>query len=119
VLERTLNTYLLGEHVAPKWRLERVVRWAPTIAADRLITRAVQSARERDGLRYIDVDRGSEVPSSSTGKGKGEGEGWVDVRQLGMDVVRSVGMHKVHGDIVQGIMGGIYHQFVRLPFSVH
>jgi len=25
----TLNTYLLGEHVAPKWSLGRVLRWTP------------------------------------------------------------------------------------------
>jgi hypothetical protein len=101
IIQRCLNTYLLGEHVAPKWRLERIIRWAPTVSANRLISRAVKSAREKDGLKYIDEQDPGEV------------ESWVDVKPLGRDVVKSVGMHKVHGDIVQGIMGGIFHQFVR------
>jgi len=29
IAERTLNTYILGEHVAPKWELGRVLKWSP------------------------------------------------------------------------------------------
>ncbi|CAL1695262.1 unnamed protein product [Somion occarium] len=29
ILERTLNTYVLGEHVAPTWSLGRVLKWSP------------------------------------------------------------------------------------------
>jgi len=29
ILDRTLNTYVLGEHVAPKWSLDSVLRWKP------------------------------------------------------------------------------------------
>ncbi|KAI0080301.1 hypothetical protein K474DRAFT_1658017 [Panus rudis PR-1116 ss-1] len=29
ILERTLNTYILGEHVAPKWSLNHVLKWTP------------------------------------------------------------------------------------------
>ena len=29
IAERTLNTYVLGEHVAPKWELGRVLKWSP------------------------------------------------------------------------------------------
>ncbi|KAH8102538.1 ribonuclease-III-like-domain-containing protein [Cristinia sonorae] len=29
IAERALNTYILGEHVAPKWELGRVLKWSP------------------------------------------------------------------------------------------
>lgn len=29
IAERTLNTYVLGEHVAPKWDLGRIMKWSP------------------------------------------------------------------------------------------
>lgn len=29
IASRTLNTYLLGEHVAPKWSLGPALRWRP------------------------------------------------------------------------------------------
>jgi hypothetical protein len=111
---RTIHTHLLGERVAPKWRLERIIRWAPTVAADRLIRHAVRTHR---GLNYIDGRTEVEGESATVP----EEEGWVDVRKLGGGIVKSVGMHKVHGDIVQGIMGGIFHQFVRhlLPIARH
>jgi hypothetical protein len=31
ISSRTLNTHILGEHVAPKWDLGRVLRWAPPV----------------------------------------------------------------------------------------
>lgn len=30
---------------------------------------------------------------------------------------RHIGLHKVLGTTVEAIVGGVYHQFVRLPFS--
>lgn len=32
IAERALNTYVLGEHVAPKWELGRVLKWSPVKA---------------------------------------------------------------------------------------
>jgi len=29
IIDRTLNSYVLGEHVAPKWSLGRVLKWSP------------------------------------------------------------------------------------------
>jgi len=29
-----------------------------------------------------------------------------------------VGLHKVLGTTVEAVVGGVYHQFVRLPFSL-
>jgi len=36
IVSCTLNTYKLGEHVAPVWGLGRVLRWTPTIPAAKL-----------------------------------------------------------------------------------
>jgi hypothetical protein len=36
MVQRTLNTYTLGQHVGSAWGLGRVMRWTPTIAADKL-----------------------------------------------------------------------------------
>ncbi|KAG7086876.1 hypothetical protein E1B28_002796 [Marasmius oreades] len=36
IVSRTLNTYVLGEHVGSKWGLGRVMRWTPTVKAERL-----------------------------------------------------------------------------------
>ncbi|KAF9240462.1 hypothetical protein BU15DRAFT_87667 [Melanogaster broomeanus] len=36
VVSRALNTYLLGEHIAPRWSLGRVLRWVPTVSQDTL-----------------------------------------------------------------------------------
>lgn len=29
LMERALNTYVLGEHVGPQWQLGKVMKWAP------------------------------------------------------------------------------------------
>jgi hypothetical protein len=102
ILDRTLNTYVLGEHVAPKWHLEPHILWAPSVSADKLIQRAVKSVKSRQEQQWVEEqshDAAEEQP-------------WVDLNHLGPRVVKSVGMHKVHGDIVQGIMGAVFHQFV-------
>ncbi|KAF9255568.1 hypothetical protein L218DRAFT_883869 [Marasmius fiardii PR-910] len=36
ILSRTLNTYVLGEHVGSKWGLGRMLRWTPTVRAEKL-----------------------------------------------------------------------------------
>ncbi|KAK1220862.1 hypothetical protein PQX77_016341 [Marasmius sp. AFHP31] len=36
IVSRTLHTYVLGEHVGSKWGLGRVMRWTPTVSAERL-----------------------------------------------------------------------------------
>jgi hypothetical protein len=33
ILERTLNTYVLGEFVGPQWQLAKVLRWTPAVQA--------------------------------------------------------------------------------------
>ena len=32
IAQQTLHTYVLGEHVAPKWDLGRVLKWSPVKA---------------------------------------------------------------------------------------
>jgi len=34
IVSRALNTHTLGEHVAPPWKLQEVMRWAPPRAGD-------------------------------------------------------------------------------------
>ncbi|PFH49369.1 hypothetical protein AMATHDRAFT_63325 [Amanita thiersii Skay4041] len=36
IVSRTLNTYLLGEHVGSSWGLGRALRWTPTLPAQQL-----------------------------------------------------------------------------------
>ncbi|EIM91859.1 uncharacterized protein STEHIDRAFT_151216 [Stereum hirsutum FP-91666 SS1] len=64
ITARTLNTYVLGEHVAPQWRLPDIMRWRPVA---------------NDGLKTNDM--------------------------------RSIGLYKVSGTMVESVMGGLFHQF--------
>lgn len=68
ITARALNTYVLGEHVAPQWRLPDIMCWRPVA---------------NDGLKTNDM--------------------------------RSIGLYKVSGTMVESVMGGLFHQFVRLP----
>ena len=36
ILDRTVNTYLLGEHVGSSWGLGRVLRWTPAVPASQI-----------------------------------------------------------------------------------
>jgi hypothetical protein len=36
IMESTLNTDFLGEHVGSEWGVGRVIRWTPSAPADRL-----------------------------------------------------------------------------------
>ncbi|KAH7912613.1 hypothetical protein BJ138DRAFT_1171799 [Hygrophoropsis aurantiaca] len=79
---QALNTYLLGEHVASKWSLGRILRWTPTVSSDT--------------LRPTSADSDAELETALT---------------VNPGIVRSVGLYKVMGDTVQAVMGGVYHQF--------
>ncbi|KAG2157203.1 hypothetical protein DEU56DRAFT_968918 [Suillus clintonianus] len=87
---RALNTYLLGEHVAPRWSLGRILRWTPTVSQDVLL--AHKKLKSSSGKQHAEVDS--------------------DIQSMGNPgIVRSVGLYKVMGDAVQSVMGGVYHQF--------
>ncbi|EIW77369.1 hypothetical protein CONPUDRAFT_92511 [Coniophora puteana RWD-64-598 SS2] len=83
ILARSLHTYNLGEHVAPKWSLGDALIWSPAASADLL-----------DGA----PSRGPDPHMT--------GESWSHLAGL-----RSIGLYKVMGEAVQAVMGGIYHQF--------
>lgn len=34
IVARALNTHTLGEHVAPRWKLQEAMRWVPPRAGD-------------------------------------------------------------------------------------
>lgn len=87
ILEYTLNTYALGEHVAPKWELGKVLKWKPMNV----------------GNMSKPLGPDVEVPSLLANV-RGEN-------------ARSVGMYKVHGSTVEAVVGGVFHQFVRTTFS--
>ena len=49
IIERALNTYVLGEFVAPQWQLGKVMKWTPATQSDSLSAdpmSAVQLGRE-------------------------------------------------------------------------
>jgi len=83
LVSRALNTYLLGEHVAPQWSLGRALRWVPTVSQDTL--RTVQ-------LQKSDAELEDALTASP-------------------GILRSVGLYKVMGEAVQAVIGGVYHQF--------
>jgi hypothetical protein len=81
---RALNTYFLGEHVAPRWSLGRVLLWVPTAPKETLRTAQTQ---------HPDSELDEALKASS-------------------GIAKSVGLYKVMGEAVQAVMGGVYHQFV-------
>ncbi|PCH36760.1 hypothetical protein WOLCODRAFT_140571 [Wolfiporia cocos MD-104 SS10] len=78
---RAVNPYVLGEYVAPKWALGRVLRWTPV---------AGQLA-------------GSEAAKDEDARGI--------LERFGPDRSRSVGLYKVMGTTVEALVGAVYHQF--------
>jgi hypothetical protein len=90
---RALNTYLLGEHVAPRWSLGRILRWTPTVSQDVLLAHKNIKKSSAKAKQFADA----ELENALTGN---------------PGIVRSVGLYKVMGDAVQSVMGGVYHQFV-------
>lgn len=83
---RALYTPLLGEYVGTKWDLARVMLWVP----------ATRTAR----------------PELSTPLSRAFGEGEGRSIQETPGALKSPGLYKVQGTTVEGIMGGIFHQFV-------
>lgn len=92
IASRTLNTYALGQHVAPKWNLGRILRWYPAASVNQVQKNMQYDARNRGG--------------------PGNEELTVLLRTH-PQLVKSVGLYKVMGEAVQAIVGGVYHQFVR------
>lgn len=82
ILERALNSYTLGEHVAPHWALGKVLKWRP------------MNVGNMSKPLGPDVD----VPSPLLNV-KGSN-------------ARSIGMYKVYGTTVEAVVGGVFHQFV-------
>ncbi|KAF8548824.1 hypothetical protein OG21DRAFT_1448664 [Imleria badia] len=80
---RALNTYFLGEHVAPRWSLGRVLLWVPTAPKETLRTAQIQNPD-------------SELDQALTAS---------------PGIAKSVGLYKVMGEAVQAVVGGAYHQF--------
>ncbi|KAI0922725.1 hypothetical protein AcV5_009622 [Taiwanofungus camphoratus] len=89
VAARALNTYVLGEHVAPRWSLGTVVKWSPARPAP-LAAAAGRGARmsEEQEQEHAGI-----------------------LARLGRDTSRSVGLFKVQGTTVEAVVGGVFHQF--------
>lgn len=82
ISQRALNTYVLGEHVAPLWSFGKVMKWTPVAG-----------------------------PLLSTPTARQEGPVAV-LSRLGPEASRSVGLYKVQGTAVEALVGGVFHQFV-------
>lgn len=93
IASRALNTYALGQHVAPKWNLGRALRWQPAV-----------NSGQRPDLGYDIKGR----------VGKDGDEELAVALRAHPTLMRSVGLYKVMGEAVQAIIGGVYHQFVSL-----
>lgn len=92
IVERTLNTYALGQYVAPHMYLGRIVRWHPTVNPEISARAQFKYADVTKGAREVDPELTAAIQSHPT-------------------VMRSVGLYKVMGEAVQALMGGTYHQF--------
>jgi len=99
IIARTLNTYGLGQFVAPKWYLGRVLRWQPTIDPRAKFNYEVKNRGNGSG---VDVDPELAV-----------------ALRAHPNVARGVGLYKVMGEAVQAIVGGAYHQFVSFDFDFY
>ncbi|KAH9925018.1 uncharacterized protein BXZ73DRAFT_91179 [Epithele typhae] len=81
IMENALNSYALGEHVAPHWDVGKVLKWRPMNV----------------GNLSKPLGPGAEVPAP-----------FADLRNVN---ARGVGMYKVYGATVEAVMGGVFHQF--------
>lgn len=96
---RALHTHHLGQFVGAKWNLLDVMLWTPFQPQRRErkagtgLVETWETEGESDALRERAVGRGL--------------------------VPQSPGLYKIGGTTVEGIMGGVFHQFVRtvLRFS--
>ena len=94
---RTLHTHHLGQFVGTKWNLLDAMLWTPLPPPS--------SRRKKAGTGVVET-WGSEGESL---EGKGSGL---------LSMARSPGLYKIQGTTVEGIMGGVFHQFVRLTLSL-
>ncbi|KII84584.1 hypothetical protein PLICRDRAFT_146714 [Plicaturopsis crispa FD-325 SS-3] len=85
IASSTLNTYTLGENVAPLWNLGRALRWVPTVSQ-----------------KFTPTGRHAGPAAVDAGEG---------VTRWGPEILKSVGMYKVHGEAVQAVVGAVYHQY--------
>ncbi|KAG1772772.1 hypothetical protein EDD22DRAFT_814945 [Suillus occidentalis] len=85
---RALNSYLLGEHVAPRWSLGRILQWAPAVSQDVLM--AHKNGKKLNQPADVQLE---------------------NALQANRGIVKSVGLYKVMGEAVQSVVGGVYHQF--------
>ncbi|EMD36740.1 hypothetical protein CERSUDRAFT_83763 [Gelatoporia subvermispora B] len=81
IADNALNTYVLGEFVAPRWDIGKVVRWTPV---------NINSVSTGPALRR---DPSSLLTSLSSTQSQ-----------------KSIGMYKVHGTTVEAVIGGVFHQ---------
>ncbi|KAI5117845.1 hypothetical protein M0805_008117 [Coniferiporia weirii] len=79
---RALFTNLLGEHVGTQWNLGRAMLWTPPVP--KAVLRSPLSRHSMEDERMM-----QETPGSMKGPG----------------------LYKVQGTTVEGIMGGVFHQF--------
>lgn len=93
ILSTTLSDTSLGAYVAPSWQLNRVLLWNPPL--DRYVA---DKLNER-------VARGEELDEES--------------QKEAYSVFKQAGMHKIMGDAVQAVFGGVFHQFVSKAPLVH
>ena len=87
LLERALNTYVLGEHVAPHWEIGKALKWRPMNV----------------GNNSKPLGPDVEVPGL--------------LQNVRASNARGIGMYKVYGSTVEAVVGGVFHQFVRPLFS--
>ncbi|CCL99360.1 uncharacterized protein FIBRA_01378 [Fibroporia radiculosa] len=81
ITERALNTYILGEYVAPRWSLGKVLRWVPVN-----IGPLKAGMVEKEGVASV-------------------------VERLSPSAGHSIGLYKVQGGAVEALVGGVFHQF--------
>ena len=95
IASRALNTYGLGQYVAPKWHLGRILRWHPTINPATF----KYDPQKKGRTSADDVDPELVIALRSHPQ-----------------VIKSIGLYKVMGEAVQAIVGGAYHQFVSVIY---
>lgn len=55
ILNRTINTYILGEHVGSSWGLGRALRWTPAVPASQVSLTARDSRKLLRGVGFYKV----------------------------------------------------------------
>ncbi|KZP11431.1 hypothetical protein FIBSPDRAFT_913615 [Athelia psychrophila] len=103
IVGRTLNTYALGQYVAPHLQLARIVRWRPTVNPE--ISKRAQFKYTKDVPAHFEGgEEGKDIAREV------DPELMVAIKSHPA-VMRSVGLYKVMGEAVEALVGGTYHQF--------